>query len=111
MGTEPREREQNAGKRRDESACPGGAGIEHVAQTEEKRHEDGRCDWAGGFNEAAIRVAAKRDLFGEGGDSESDEIEKKQAKGARLRPEIDVQCSGDSHRHDGQNNEAPAERG
>src|ERR1700751_829761 len=97
MGTEPRDGEQESGKDRDQSAGPGGAGIEDVAQTEEERHEGGRRNWAGGFNQGAIGVAAKRELFGKSGDGESYQMEMKQAEGARLRPELNVQRSGDSH--------------
>src|SRR6266853_852485 len=98
MSTEPRDGEQDSGKDRDQRAGQGRARIEDVAETEEERHEDRRRDWPDGFDQTAIGVAAKRDLFGKSGDGESQEIEKKQTEGARLCPELDVQCPGDSHR-------------
>ena len=82
-----------------------------MAESEEERHDDGCGDRADGFDEAAKRVAAKGDLFGESGDGEREEIEKKQTEGTRLGPEVDVQGSGQRHRKDGENDEAPAECG
>src|ERR1700726_2135727 len=110
MGAEPRDREQYSGKDRDQRAGPGSARIEDVADAEEERHKDRRSDWSDGFDQPAVRVAAKRDLFGKSGDGEGKEIEKKQAEGARLRPELDVQCSGDSHGYDSEHDKAPAKR-
>ena len=111
VGAKPRDGEQQTGEHRDQRAGPGCAGIEDVAEPEEERHADRRCDRPDGFDQAAIGVAAKRNLFRESGDGERDQVEKKQTEGTRLRPEVDVQGSSQRHRQDGENDEAPAERG
>ena len=61
-----------------------------MAKPEEERHGDGRGDRPDGFDQAAIGVAAKRDLFRESGDGERHQVEKEQTEGARLGPELDV---------------------
>ena len=53
----------------DQDAGPAGARIEDVGETEEQRHDEGRRRyWADGLDEAAIRIAAKDDLFSKRGD-------------------------------------------
>ena len=75
-----------------------------MAESEEERHRDGCRDWPDGFDQAAERIAAKRDLFNKGCNRKSDEVEKKQAEGARLRPELDVQCAFQRRRKNGDQN-------
>src|SRR5258708_5155478 len=110
MGAEPRDREQNSRKYRDQGAGPGSARIEDMAEAEEELHDDRRRDWADGFDQTAKGVAAKCYLLRKRGDGESDEVEKKQSEGTRLRPELDVQCPRGSHGDDGKHDKSPAQR-
>jgi len=48
--------------------------IEEMAECEEERHADRCRDRSNGFNQAAVGVAAKGDLFGKCGDSEGDKV-------------------------------------